>query len=438
MVSVEDQPAPVSRGLNCPNCGAAVELRAGELTRVVGCAACGSLLDATDPNLAVLQRFAGRMKVEPLIPLGTKGTLGGEPWQAIGFQVRDVTVEGVAYAWREYLLWNPYRGYRYLTEYDGHWNDVVTIKGAPEERGGGAQATVSYGDQLFRHFQSATATTRFVVGEFPWEVRVGDEARADDYVAPPRMLSRETAAGEVTWSLGTYTAPERIAEAFKLQRKLPGPRGVYADQPNPHRASSGAYWRTFGVLAAALVALMIVRLAAARNETVFEQTYRYDQAAGDTVPFVTPVFELGGHRSNVEVTTRADLTNDWAYFNLALINTGTGDAYDFGRELSYYEGYDGGERWHEGSRSDRAVVPSVPPGRYYLRVEPERDPGGNGFGYTIRLRRDVPRVTFFLLALVLLVVPPVVSAISAHSFEASRWQESDHPPVSLSSADDDE
>ncbi len=26
------------------------------------------------------------------------------------------------FQWREYLLFNPYKGYAFLSEYNGHWN----------------------------------------------------------------------------------------------------------------------------------------------------------------------------------------------------------------------------------------------------------------------------------------------------------------------------
>ena len=39
-------------------------------------------------------------------------------------QARAVIVDGIAYEWHEYLLFNPWRGFRYLTQYNRAW-DVV-------------------------------------------------------------------------------------------------------------------------------------------------------------------------------------------------------------------------------------------------------------------------------------------------------------------------
>src|ERR1019366_2069224 len=107
----------------------------------------------------------------PLIPLGTRGTIRGTAYEAVGFQRRTIHVDGVPYSWHEYVLFNPHKGFRYLTEYNGHWNDV-------------SPPTVSYLGETYRHFQTAKAATSFVLGEFPWQVRVGESSDVSDYVSP--------------------------------------------------------------------------------------------------------------------------------------------------------------------------------------------------------------------------------------------------------------
>ena len=422
--------APSVKGLNCPNCGAAIQLRSGELAQTVACSSCGAILDAKDPNLRVLQEFKGRMQWTPLIPLGTRGKLKGDPYEAIGFQVRGIRVDDTDYFWREYLLWNPYKGFRYLTEYDGHWNDVVVLKRTPVEIGG-PRPVAEYLGEKFRHFQTAQASTVFVLGEFPWQVRLGDKAQTRDFVSPPHILSEETTKDESTWSVGTYVSPQYIWEAFQLPGKPPPPRGVYANQPDPSAGSAGALGRIFGIFALALFVVFIVRLVTARSELVFRQAYSVSSRNPDSTAFVTPVFVLKGHTSNVRLTIDTDLTNNWAYFNVALINDQNGTAYDFGREVSYYTGYDEDGRWTEGSTLDRSTVPSVPPGQYYLRVQPELgNDNQNAVGYTLTVQRDVPRVTLFAVALGLLAIPPLFAAFRHQAFEQMRWRESDYAPNS--------
>ncbi len=137
--------------------------------------------------------------------------------------------------------------------------------------------------------------------------------------------------------------------------------------------------------------------------------------------FVTPSFQLTGRDSNVELGIRTNLENNWIYFNFALINNETGQAFDFAREVSYYRDSDGSE----GSPNDCVIIPSVPSGHYYLRVEPETDRKSPACGTTWSVRRNVPNFGFFGVAFLLLLIPPIVATFRRGSFEAARWRESD-------------
>lgn len=429
-----------SRGLNCPSCGAAIDLITGSLAMNAACGACGSIIDTRDPNLRILQQHADRTGAwTPQIPIGQAGRLKGREWRHIGFQVRSITVDDASYYWREYLLWSPDGGFRYLTEYDGHWNDIATIRGLPRDRPGTlGHPEVEYLGTRFRHFQSAVATTEFVLGEFPWEVRVGDQVATADYVSPPLMLSSETTDTEITWSLGTYTSPRLIKEAFGLKGALPVPRGIFANQPNPLSGQGASLSKMFLVFALALVAMLFIRLGTARKEQVFSDGFRYRPTSGDSGAFVTRVFELRGRSSNVEIRLDTDIENDWAYFHLALLPENGGAGYELGREISRYVGIEDGERWAEGSQRDRVLLSAVPAGRYFLRVEPEHQGFPKPFTYTITVRRDVPRFWPFLIGILVLSVAPLIALIRQSSFESSRWAESDHAPVVTSGEDDEE
>ena len=127
------------------------------------------------------------------------------------------------------------------------------------------------------------------------------------------------------------------------------------------------------------------------------------------------------------------LDNNWAYFNFALINDKTGQAFDFGREVSYYHDSDGSD----GNRTNSVIVPAVPSGQYYLRVEPEMATGSPFMRYELELRRNVPNYGFFGLAFLLLLIPPGFTTLRRGSFEAARWRESDYAPSMSSSGGDD-
>jgi len=420
---------PQVKALNCPGCGAALTARSLGNAVTIVCDSCHSILDAKDPNLQILQRFkVATDEARPLIPLGTRGKIRGTDYEVIGFQRRTIHVDGLPYSWHEYVLFNPYKGFRYLTEYNGHWNDVSILKALPEVHRFGTP-TVSYLGETYKHFQTAQAGTSFVLGEFPWQVRVGESAVVTDYVSPPRVLSSEQTGNEVTWSMGEYITGKDIWRAFRLSGSPPDAVGVYENQPSPMGAQTKAIWVAFAGFLLLVVVMMIGFDIIANNKQVFTGSYRYDSNQRGEASFVTDEFDLTGHTSNVEVKTTTDVNNRWIYLNYALISEDTGKAWDFGREVSYYHGYDSDGSWTEGGQNDRVAVPSVPAGRYYLRVEPEGDPGYGVTYYTITVKRDVPQYSLYGLALLALLIPAVLLTWRTLSFEHLRWAESDHPPI---------
>jgi hypothetical protein len=414
------------KALNCPQCGAPVTVRAFQHTLSVVCGNCQSVLDAKDPNLQVLQRFEERQRVQPLIPLGTRGKLRGDPYEVIGFQVRTITVDGEQYSWSEYLLFNPYKGFRYLTEYQGHWNDVVTLRNLPEVDTSGPRPRAKLLGERYKHFQTAEAETTYVLGEFPWQVHVGERVQVMDFISPPRLLSREGTEAETTWSLGEYMTGAQVWKAFQLPDRPPRAVGVFANQPSPYGGKVGGVWALWGLLTLLLVLMGVLAYTFMGREEVYRHQYSFSPKAGSEASFVTDIFELKGRPSNVEVRVSTNLSNNWAYFNFALINARTDEAYDFGREVSYYSGYDSDGSWSEGGRNDSAVIPTVPAGRYYLRVEPEMDPGAAMMQYEVLVRRDIPSLSYIIIAGLLLLIPPIVTSIRAAKFGGRRWAESDY------------
>jgi len=418
------------QAVNCPNCGATTAVRTfGHAVNVV-CQSCHSILDAKDPGVTILQKFKKAMVVEPLIPLGTRGTIPGvsHPFEAVGFQVRQISVDGVAYQWREYLLFNPYHGFRYITEYGGHWNVVATLRSLPDgDHMPGNSGIRTYQGQHYRHFQSATATTVFVLGEFPWQVRVGDQAVVVDYVAPPRLLSAEvTADKEVNWSLGQYTKWTDIWTGLSVPGQPPVVEGVFANQPSPYQGVSGRMWRQAALLMLLAAIVWVVHLATARQQQAFRQALVYNPRSTQDASLVTPVFELDGRATAVEVETASNLANQWMDVGYALINNDTGQTFEFAQGLSAYKGVEDGEAWTEGSPVGSVTLPSVPAGRYFLRVEPEAERSGKPVSYTVTVVRDVATPVWFLGALILIALPPLMTSFRAAKFEGRRWQESDH------------
>ena len=257
------------------------------------------------------------------------------------------------------------------------------------------------------------------------------------------VLSAEETADEVVWSQGEYVPGKQIWEAFRLKGDPPAPVGIYANQPSPYGGKAASAWSVFFKLVLALIVVAVITGLMHRREQVFSQHYSFTTQARGENSFVTPLFDIKGRTGNVEVKIDTDLSNEWAFFSLALINDETGDAWDFGKEVSYYFGRDSDGSWTEGASSGSVTVGGIPPGRYYLRVEPEMEENSGSsvfkpvaMNYSITVTRGAVGYGWFVLVFFLLLIPPIIISIRTFSFENRRWAESDYGPMVSSSSSD--
>ena len=418
-------PAPSAKTFNCLKCGAPIRLRGLLQTTSVVCGACGAIIDISDDeNIRIINTFASKRKLEPAIPLGSRGRFRDGTFEVIGFMQRVISVEGVEYRWREYLLFNPFKGFRWLSEYNGHWSYIQTTLYRPYRRGDG---NVNFKGTAFQHFQTSRATVDYVVGEFYWHVQAGETCLVMDYVAPPQILSMEQTDNEITWSLGEYIEPDEIRKAFKLTAGLPARIGIGANQPSPTGNRKARVARFAAAFIGLAFLIQLSSLVLSQNKLVYQNSFFYNTRDAEKSQ-VTDIFELSGRPTNVMVNTRADVENNWLYVNMALINDDTGTAYDFGREIEYYSGRDSDGAWTEGSKSDEVILPRIPAGRYYLRLEPE---GTIPTSYSIRVYRDVPRWWPFFITVGILLLMPAAVLWKDRKFEYERWSESDHPMMGV-------
>jgi hypothetical protein len=56
--------------------------------------------------------------------------------------------------------------------------------------------------------------------------------------------------------------------------------------------------------------------------------------------------------------------------------------------------------------------------------------------YSIELRHDVPNYSWFWIAAVLLLIPPMFYSMRSRQFEVKRWMQSDYPPITRGGGDD--
>lgn len=419
-----DKPAGEVRALQCPACGGPISLH-DKAVQSVACPACLSVLDAENASLKILQRVASTEHIEPLIPLGSVGRFLDKDWTAIGFQQRAVTAEGIDYRWQEYLLHHPQEGFRWLVENDGHWNWVSPLATPPRYQPD--QPTARLGGEEFARYSGGSAETRYVIGEFNWKVRVGEVWETLDFVAPPRLLSREASANETTWSVGDYLPVAEVQAAFKLKAALPTPKGVAPNQPNPrtesHRRVRAHFWKFLLIVTVAQLLWAFVF----GGRTLLEQTLVLSPTREDAV--TTQGFTLDKPARNLVLRHKTDLDNNWLGLNLTLVEKSSGKAWQAQDEVAYWQGVDEGESWSEGSREKELMFRDLPAGNYYLVIDPEiSEQKPIAVADRIRVVRDEAAWSNYIFLLLFLAAFPLFSRYRMASFESERWSNADYLP----------
>jgi len=428
-----------AKAFNCPSCGAPAQIHAGEI-ECYACPGCGTTVDVANPGLKIIAAARKGEKIQPRIPFGTEFTLRGDKLMLIGFMRRKTRIDGITYPWDEYLLYGDKAGFCWLIEDgNGHWNYGRATAKLPQTSGGGkvVSPVASFDGQVFKHFQSCKAEVAYVAGEFNWRVKVDDVAQCDDYIAPPLMLSKERTGNEVAWTLCEYLPVDELRAA--CPKFIPGhlQSGVGANQPSPYSGGSGRFWGLyFAVLVLAFV-LQLFFTGKAANEVLLNETL--ELAPGRATTHVSKPFKLA-RESNLEVISDVmPLENSWAYLAMTLVNRETGEEIAFGREVSYYHGYDSDGSWSEGGPHDEAFFTAVPAGEYVLEIEAEPAPEQRtALQDQLRVVRDVPVWANFWVMIFALLLFPIWATWRSFSFEIKRWSESDHPLVTESSDSDDD
>lgn len=424
--------AAVMRKFNCANCGGEIAIRATGHTLTAICEHCSSVIDATDERLLTVQDVNKRVRAT-LLEIGQRGIIDGIHFEIVGYMQKSDKTK--MYFWEEYLLFNPYHGFRFLVQMDGHWNYVTILK--REIQKPGFVCTVWVDDNKFQPFLQDQPIVQYVKGEFYWRVKKGDRAKTEDYVCPPYMLSIETADGDTTVSMCAYKEPKEIADAFDLTTSsMPRRTGVGPNQPLPYPRAGVM---RVASIALALLVLFQILFCATASDVRLVNVQAVHQAGDQAKTFTTAPFEIP-KRSNVLIQSFSNVSNSWVELYVTLVNEQTQEIFEVRQPIEYYSGSDSDGPWTEGSTNASDYMSGVPPGMYRLVYELDADafsrrymtsgavdPVATRVTLTIAATRDVASWGNFWLTALLILICPVYIMLRSVGFENQRWENSDFP-----------
>lgn len=307
---------------------------------------------------------------EEELPIGTKVILLGDTFEIIGKAYKRNQQD---YNWLEYHLYNAFEGsFAYLSESEGHFILLYELFDPPN-------FTENYNDDVrffnrkFRHYDGYLATIVSIEGNLVGAYgNPQAQVKAHDYVAAPYMLSLELGADNANyWHFGEYVPKGEMQQAFKqAQKKRPVRKGYGAARP-ANKMSLSAILLVTAVMAIIYLGIQVWMEGQNESYVIAQSDYMVDTA---TRQITVDDIQIKENRTNIDIASVAAVNNDWLVLNYTLVNKNTGREVNGGQEIAYYQGYEDGESWSEGSQQNGYQFSGVDKGQYKLVAEVEHNP----------------------------------------------------------------
>lgn len=423
-----NQPAAVTRELNCRHCKTVISLRAFPYSQSCGCPQCGAIYQLKDGMDFDINRKKSEDHI-PVFNLGTTGTIDGIEYEVIGFVVKEDQSPYLS-QWREYTLYNRQEGFTFLSEYDGHWIFLREERESPLPSAD-ETTTLYFRNEPFLLFNSYTFRIVSAKGEFPANIFDNQQnTRCREFISPPEIWSQEKSNKEgENWFHGRHISRAELKTAFGPMN-LPYQVGIGSVQPTGFLSlNKTAIAGIVGILLLMMVHAFIGMGKSSRPIITKRSTFT---DSTDQVQYVVSAFTLDKWRSNLQLDITAPVKNQWFELNATLVNTGTGKEYTIEKGVEFYTGYSEGEQWSEGSTEATAYFSGIPAGNYLLQVHGRREIPLLVYerldGFTLDVKYDVPMDRNAGIAISVFLVFLVSKYLLMQYREKQRWSNSPYSP----------
>lgn len=362
------------KAINCPSCGAGLDVLGGGRVVVQICGYCGTELDALEDYKA-LRTFADMERPETPFKIGMQGKIDGVEYTIIGTLGMMERWRGMTWRWVDHQLFSPTHGYAWLTFENDHviftrrfrrpltpaWMSTRWVESAEKP------PVIYDGRERYKYYETSTAEITFAEGEFTWVPNIGDKATTVTAMSDRHMLGFTDTGREREIERSRYLPQDETFTTFGAKPEYL-PNRVHPLQP--FKAGKNHYFiRNVAAAFAgfALVGLLAVKASEDRRTILPSQTFDVASLPQEVSFEITDTEKL----SALKLST--DVNNSWAWLEVSLYGPDGAPLFEAGREVGFYHGRDADGRWTEGSRSTELLFRAQQAGRHTAELSvPEK------------------------------------------------------------------
>jgi hypothetical protein len=414
----------------CPACGKSIIVYNNLASNYLACSNCNGYLALTNENSYKLKNKIGHLIYQQVLEIGATGMLDGYEFTVVAYLEKKEKL--TQYQWVEYLLYHP-RGYATLAEFDGHWSLIRGTEFFPDlaEIALLSQIFVKYKGSEYRLFNKYSPAVTGAVGQFEEDI-LDSKINAREFVNAPFMIVREQQGNKTSHYLGEHIESKTIARAFNVDHKLfPKKSGIGALQPSKYADRWNSLFTITGI---AIILVLVLHLLIGYIKpqfVVLDQDFKLTHtptSGNDTFKsFVSPSFFINDDYSNIEFAVTSNVVNNWVEATIVLVNENDNRTWEVTKGIEYYEGYEDGSSWSEGSQTAKIMLSNIPQGKYHLNIYPASgDTARDQIHIKATANASMWRNT--LLTALLLCLYPAFCWFMMRRFERKRWDNSDYSP----------
>ncbi|WP_172982744.1 DUF4178 domain-containing protein [Roseovarius bejariae] len=360
--------------INCPSCGAGLDILGGGRVVVQICSYCGTELDALNDYRA-LRKFTEMERPETPFSIGMQGIIDGVEYTIIGTLGMMERWRGMTWRWVDHQLYSPTHGYAWLTFENDHliftrrfrrplnpsWMSTRWVETAE------APPVVFDGRERYKYYETVTSEITFAEGEFTWVPNIGDKATTVTAMSHKHMLGFSDTGREREVERSKYLPQDETFTSFGVVPEyMPGK--VHPLQPYK-AGKNDAFLRNSALVfcVLALVGMIFVKGTERRHVVLPPRTFQITELPQEVSFEITDTEKLSA------LSFQTDVDNSWAWLEVALYGPDGAPLFDAGREVGYYHGRDADGRWTEGSRRTTLLFRAEEAGQHTAEISvPEK------------------------------------------------------------------